>query len=211
MVLLEVADTGSGMPKEILSKAMDPFFTTKPQGKGTGLGLSIVYGTVKAHQGRMEIQSEPNKGTRVMMHFPAIGYSENTGPTEEQKSDPSKGALHVLLVDDDELIQSSVPMILELLGHAVTAVLGGEEALALLENGLRPDVVILDMNMPGLDGPGTLPRLRSLCPTVPVLLSTGREDQVARDLTVDYPFVALLSKPFTIEELEQSLETIAGG
>jgi PAS domain S-box-containing protein len=209
MVLLEVVDTGSGMPKETLARAVEPFFTTKPQGKGTGLGLSIVYGTVKAHQGRMEIQSEPGTGTRVMMHFPAAGrFPVEANLAMEPDQDPSEGTLHVLLVDDDELIRCSVPAILEHLGHTVSVAAGGEEAVAVVRAGLRPDVVILDMNMPGLDGPGTLPQIRALCPAVPILLSTGREDQTARDLVTDHAFVSLLSKPYGIEELEQKLQAM---
>jgi CheY-like chemotaxis protein len=120
----------------------------------------------------------------------------------------SKRALNVLLVDDDEMIQSSVETILQSLGHAVITTPNGEEALARIETGFVPDVVILDMNMPGLGGSGTLPRLRAILPEVPVLLSTGRTDQVALDLAKTHPFVTLLPKPFSIKELQQRLETI---
>ena len=88
----------------------------------------------------------------------------------------------MLLVDDDELIQSTMQAMLEVLGHSVVAASSGEEALAKLEAGFQPDAVILDMNMPGLGGAGTLPRLRALRPTVPVLLATGRADQAALNL-----------------------------
>ena len=96
--------------------------------------------------------------------------------------------------------------LLETLGHRVTATLSGEEALGQLESGYRPDVVLLDMNMPGLGGSGTLPRLRALCPTLPVLLATGRVDQTAMNLIEAHPFVALLSKPFTMQELQRQLQ-----
>jgi CheY-like chemotaxis protein len=201
-----VEDTGTGMSKEVLAKALDPFFTTKEVGKGTGLGLSMVYSTVKAHRGQLEIQSEPGQGTRVRMRFPvgeATRQAQEAVPADQ--SEPSAGGLSVLLVDDDPLIQSSIRAILEALGHGVTPVLSGEAALAELAAGLHPDVVILDMNMPGLGGAGTLPRLRALKPTVPVLLATGRVDEYATEVAAAHPFVTLLSKPFSIKDLQRLL------
>lgn len=207
-----VEDTGTGMPKEVLEKAMDPFFTTKGIGKGTGLGLSIVYQTVKAHRGQMEILSEPSQGTRVRMRFPAceISHPNTANPAVDQVANPLL-AMKVLLVDDDELIQSSMQTILEVLGHTVTTASSGEEALARLEAGFGPDLVILDMNMPGLGGIGTLPRLRALRPNVPVLLSTGRVDQTALELASAHAGVTLLSKPFSMRELQQHLEPLGRG
>ena len=203
---VQAQDTGTGMPKEILGKALDPFFTTKEVGKGTGLGLSIVYSTVKNHHGEMELQSEPGKGTCVIMRFPALEVPSQ--PTEAYGATGSlsrMGSLDVLLVDDDELIQSSMQGMLQRLGHRVTLARRGEEALALLAAGLNPEVVILDVNMPGLGGAGTLPRLRALRPSLPVLLATGRADQTAQDLVQGHPFVTLLSKPFGMKELQAQL------
>jgi len=205
-VEMQVQDTGTGMSKEILDRALDPFFTTKEVGKGTGLGLPIVYSTVKTHQGELELRSEPGQGTCVLLRFPA-----STGPAQPAESSgahrilPFDGSLEVLLVDDDELIQNSMLGMLELLGHRPCLAASGEEALARVEGGLRPDVIILDMNMPGIGGAGTLPRLRGLLPTVPVLLTTGRADQVAQDLVTAHPHVTLLSKPFGMKELQAHL------
>ena len=210
-----VEDNGMGMPKEVLDKAMEPFFTTKGTGKGTGLGLSMVFSTVKAHRGQMAIESEPGKGTRVMLRFPACGLETRTQAVALAVSEAMQaphGSLKVLLVDDDELIQSAVQAILEGLGHtAVTTAQSGEAALAILEAGIDPDLVILDMNMPGLGGIGTLPRLRVLRPEVPVLLATGRVDQTALTLASAHPGVTLLSKPFGLRELQKHLENIGLG
>ena len=205
-----VEDTGSGMSKEVLKRAFDPFFTTKEVGKGTGLGLSVVNRTVKAHQGQLEIQSEPGHGTRVGIRLPAC----KPPPCPEEtaavpRSEASAGTLRVLLVDDDDLIQSSMQAILELWGHSVTVASSGEEALAKLETDFQPDVVILDMNMPGLGGRGTLPRLRALRPTLPLILSTGQIDQVATDLAGAHSHVTLLPKPFSHGELQEKLSMLA--
>ncbi len=211
-VELQVEDTGIGMTKGILEKAMDPFFTTKEVGKGTGLGLSIVYSTVKSHQGEMEMQSEPGQGTRITLRFPThVAQSQAPEFADETSSGSPRAAMKVLLVDDDELIQSSMQTILQTLGHTVLVSPSGEEALLRIDAGFEPDVVILDLNMPGLGGSGTLARLRTKSPSLPVLLSTGRADQAALDLAKAYPFVTLLPKPFNIKELRQQLELIPRG
>ena len=212
MLCIEVVDTGSGMAKEILDKALDPFFTTKDIGKGTGLGLSMVYNTVKAHQGQLDIHSVPGQGTRVRMHFPTWapatpGVASAVGPLPEGPHP----ALSVLLVDDDVLVQQSMQALLEGLGHQASWVSSGEEALAKLEAGSQPDVVILDMNMPGLGGAETLPRLRALRPTLPVVLATGRADQTAMNLAESDPFATLLAKPFSMKELQQHLDLLGRG
>ncbi len=209
---VQVEDTGSGMPKAVLEKALDPFFTTKEQGKGTGLGLSIAHSTVMAHHGQMEILSEPGRGTLVLLRFPtceARDFAADAAPSPRREAPHL--SLKVLLVDDDELIQSSMQAILEILNHTVATARTGEEALAALEAGYEPDVVILDLNMPGLGGAGTLPRLRALRPSVPVLLATGRADQTAMNLIEVHPFVTLLSKPFGMKELQQHLEPLRRG
>ena len=206
---VQVADTGSGMTKEVLEKAVDPFFTTKEIGKGTGLGLSMVYSTVKAHQGQMEIQSEPGRGTSVRMRFPASEASPRFSvPAAALRPEANRRTLKVLVVDDDEMIQGAIQTLLDVLGHSTVLVSSGEEALQELEAGLRPDVVILDMNMPGLGGAGTLPRLRALHPAVPVLLATGRTDNTALHLVEAHAKVTLMSKPFSLKELQQALALV---
>ena len=207
---LVVEDTGTGMSKEVLEKALDPFFTTKEVGKGTGLGLSMVHSIVKAHRGQLSLQSEPGQGTRVRLRFPACEREAHLAAAAVADAAPiPHGSRKVLLVDDDDLIQSSIQMMLEVLGHTkVFPAPSGEEALAMLEAGLEPDLVILDMNMPGLGGIGTLPRLRVLRPTVPVLLATGRIDQTALTLAAAHPGVTLLPKPFGLRELQQHLEAL---
>ena len=204
-VEVQVQDTGSGMTPEVLAKAMDPFFTTKAQGQGTGLGLSMVFRTVKAHQGQMALTSEPGRGTCVTLHFPAQTTVPVPPEAEPAPSPRPHRAQDVLLIDDDELIQEAVTVLLETLGHRVMPARSGEEALRKVEEGFAPDLAILDMNMPGLGGAGTLPRLLRLCPGLPVLLATGRVDQTALDLVGNFPGVALLAKPFDLDQLRRCL------
>ena len=215
-VEVTVADTGCGMPAEVLRRALEPFYTTKPQGKGTGLGLPLVYSTVSAHRGRIEIRSEPDRGTTVTLRFPAALPSPSGLAGLRGRDTAGHTALRILVVDDDDLVRNSLGFLLETLGHACDLAECGEDALARLERGLRPDVVILDLNMPGLGGVGTLPKLRRLNPRVPVLVATGKADQAALDLAASDECAQILEKPFTIETLRSCLDraialaTVAG-
>ncbi|BDU73290.1 ATP-binding response regulator [Mesoterricola silvestris] len=205
----QVEDTGTGMTKEVLEKALDPFFTTKEVGKGTGLGLSMAFSTVKAHHGRMDIRSAPGEGTCVTVRFPAAAGSGGA-PPEAEAPPPGEAVkrLKVLVVDDDELVHASTAFVLKVLGHAVHAAWTGEEALRMIQEGLHPDVMILDLNMPGMGGAGTLDRMATLDPALPVLLATGRPDQRALDLVKAHPQATLLPKPFGIQELRARLDSL---
>jgi CheY-like chemotaxis protein len=174
---------------------------------GTGLGLSLVLATVKAHQGHLELDSEPGRGTTVRILLPALEGVDSLVDAEGIPSrDPVHTPLEVMVVDDDRLVQTTMEALLGFLGHHARVVPSGEEALMLLDAGVRPDVVVLDLNMPGLGGAGTLPRLRERCPHLPVVLFTGRMDQTALDLAKRYPEVRLLPKPVSINELKKQIE-----
>jgi len=205
LVELAVEDTGCGMTPEVLAKAMDPFFTTKEQGRGTGLGLALVYTTVKAHGGEVQLHSEPHRGTRVALLLPAApAEAAAATPDIAEPGEPLR-ALRVLVVDDDPLVRESVNVMLETLGHDPALVPSGEAALERLQEGALPDVVILDLNMPGLGGAHTLRQLRKRHPHLPVLLATGRADQSALDLLAGDSATRLLPKPYTLAELRQAL------
>ena len=207
-----VVDTGTGMSREVLKKALDPFYTTKEVGKGTGLGLSMAYSTVQAHHGTMEISSEPGRGTCIKMRFPACPpVARPAVPAMEVRVAAQPQVLSVLVVDDDEFIRGTSLILLEMLGHIGKGVVSGEEALAELAAGLRADVIILDMNMPGLGGAGTLPRLLELDPTVHILIATGKVDAAVTDLAGSLPRVSLLPKPYSLRELQAHLEPLGPG
>jgi PAS domain S-box-containing protein len=207
-VEISIRDTGSGMSPEVINKAIEPFFTTKPVGKGTGLGLAMVYGTVQAHQGTFEIRSEVGQGTEVILGFPLYPGAQDTGAATAPAVRPDLGPLRILLVDDDELIRLSVVPMLKALGHEVRTAEGGEEALARIRDGLEVDLVILDMNMPGLNGAQTLSQLLALRPSQAVLMATGYSDDAIAPLVQDCPNVHSLGKPFSLEEIRNKLETM---
>ncbi len=204
---LIVEDSGTGMPPEVVKRALEPFFTTKEAGKGTGLGLAMVHGTIKAHGGTVEIRSAVGRGTRIHVRLPAVA-----GAALEEHGHGVAGArrraLRILVVDDDELIQATVPLLLHHLGHTPVAAMSGEEALDLLEKGLEADAVILDLNMPGMGGEAAYLRLRRLRPKLPVLVATGFMDPSTVLLLQGDDRAASLSKPFSLEELHRKLEAL---
>lgn len=209
-VILVVADTGQGIPAEVLPRVTEPFFTTKPTGRGTGLGLAMVYGTMKAHGGTLDIQSEVGKGTCISLSFPAAEKGAVAAGAKPAASAPQAASLRILVVDDDALIRSILPAMLEQLGHQVETASSGLEALRRLDAGLPADLVILDHNMPGLSGAETLPRILQLRPGLRVLVTTGFLDNELKLLLAGFPAVLALQKPFTLAELRQLLEGLAG-
>ena len=202
---LTVEDNGEGMSPETLNRALEPFFTTKALGKGTGLGLSQVYGTMKAHGGTVDLQSRQGVGTQVRLTFPPVeeDAAPMASPAPSQMLPPK--SLRILLVDDEELIRTAVQRLLEILGHQVQIAAGGLEALQLIQADLNPDLVVLDLSMPGMDGSETLERLRRLRPHQPVLFATGFSDERIPQILSRFPDVRVLKKPFSALELEQML------
>jgi len=207
-VELSVSDTGEGMTGAVLARANEPFFTTKPQGRGTGLGLTIVHSTMKAHHGSMELRSAPGEGTTVLLRFPAMAAP---GPAEvpdgPRPAAPAR-PLRILLVDDDELIRATAPLMLEHMGHRVAVAARGTEAVTVLAEGMDVDLVVLDQNMPGLSGAETLDRIRDLRPDLPVILSTGRADAAVETCLLGRTDLWLLSKPYSFNELGDLLREI---
>lgn len=209
-VELTVSDTGHGMPPEVLTRAMEPFFTTKPVGKGTGLGLSRVYGTVRAHGGTLNLLSEAGGGTSVILRLPTGQEPEaRTDAPGPSKPDAPTTSMRILLVDDEGIILETVPALLDALGHRVETASLGELALQRLQTDPNFDLVILDHNMPGMTGAETLVHLRRMCPSLPVLLSTGYMDAGTEDLLSRVPRVWTLKKPYSTKDLQRVLAEIA--
>lgn len=196
-VELSLADTGGGMTADVLARAKEPFFTTKPIGMGAGLGLSMAYATVQSHGGELSIQSEPGRGTTVVFRLPeATGATESSAPQETIASTPR--ALSILFADDDELIQGTVPPLLESLGHTVLVAGSGPGALKALAEHPDVDLIILDHNMPGMTGLEVLEQLRKSHPIKPVLLATGNLTTPITAILSQDPHTRAIEKPFSI-------------
>ena len=207
-VEVAVEDDGAGIAAEHLAHVLEPFYTTKEVDKGTGLGLSMVYGVVKAHGGGIEISSQPGQGTTVKIRLPRIPAPVPAGPV--LAPGPAPAILTVFLVDDDEDVRFLMTRMLRKAGaRQVSTFAGGEEVLEALRTGARPGLVILDQNMPGMNGTQTLERIRDLDPGLPVLISSGQPDLEALDC-FNRPGVGIISKPFTLDEIEARLAQFAG-
>ena len=204
---MEVEDEGCGMPAAILARVLEPFFTTKAANKGTGLGLSMAYGTIKAHGGTLDIASEPGKGTRVWMRFPRLPAVPGRQPVRPSVAAKRPG--HVLLVDDDEDVRFLMARMLRKAGvQRVETAASGEEGLAALRAGDIPDLVILDQNMPGMDGIQTMARIRSLVPGLPILISSG-QPEIELWECFRQPGVAVIAKPFDLDDITVRLAQFA--
>ncbi len=203
---LEVVDTGSGIPEDIMPFIFEPFFTTKKEGHGTGLGLSSVMGTVRTYHGEVTVRSEPGSGTTFSLLFPC--NSQKTRETKEIQP-VLKGTETVLLVDDEEFNRSLGAEILGTIGYKVLLASNGAEALAIYTGRQdHIDVILLDMNMPVMDGKDTFLKLREMNPDVKIIIASGYgESEKIRDLKTAGP-IDMIIKPYRISELSQLLRNV---
>ncbi|HVE54915.1 MAG TPA: ATP-binding protein [Ramlibacter sp.] len=174
-VRVEVADNGKGIAPELLAKVFEPFFTTKPVGHGTGLGLSQVYGLARQAGGDARIESVEGQGTRVVLLFPALDYVQRP-PAETPESAPAAphGGRALLLVEDNAELAAVTSQVLQSAGFEVTRAESGDGAKAVLAKGVRFDIVLSDIRMPGdTDGIILARWIRAYHPGLPVVLMTG--------------------------------------
>ncbi|MBR0857630.1 PAS domain-containing sensor histidine kinase [Bradyrhizobium liaoningense] len=197
-VAIDVADTGLGIPDDVLDKIFEPFFTTKPIGKGTGLGLSQVHGFAHQAGGTIKVASELGKGTTFTILLPR---GEEVPSRETGGGSSFSGSGTVLLVEDNPDVASVSVGLLEQLGYSVRRVADAEAALREIEkNGV--DFVFSDIVMPGkMDGLSLAQHLRQIRPGLPILLATGYSE-VAAGVRGDFP---ILRKPYEIHELSEAI------
>ena len=203
-VVVSVTDTGTGMTKEVLAKAFEPFYTTKDIGKGSGLGLSQVLGFAKQSGGGMRIESRVGEGTSVKIYLPRAMRSDVTLPSESigAPKRSAKGAV-ILLVDDDSAVREVTASILRDLGHVVIEVGSGGGALDLLDRNAQIELVILDFAMPGMNGMEVARQVRAKVPSCPVVFVTGYADTSALE---DIDETQIVRKPFIDNELADKVQ-----
>jgi two-component system cell cycle sensor histidine kinase/response regulator CckA len=197
-VMLSVADNGSGIERANLGRIFEPFFTTKEQGKGTGLGLSTVFGIVNQSGGRIEVDSEPGKGTIFKIYFAKTDDAPVIEATAEESNLSFRGSETILLVEDDEQVRMLSRRILEEHGYHVLVARDPGEALAIDRDAVRPiDLLITDIVMPQMNGRRLSERILSHRPQMAVLLMSGYTDHVVDHAGVLDPGIAFLQKPIT--------------
>lgn len=198
-VLLEVSDTGLGIPPEVMAHLFEPFFTTKDRGRGTGLGLSTVYGIVEQSGGRIAVASPPGSGARILIHFPASAEPLSQGADAPPAPEDPRPA-RLLLVEDETGVRGALAAALRRQGYEVAEAGDGLQALA-LEPGLGPlDLLITDMLMPGLDGKRLAEAMALRRPGLPILFMSGFTEaplggeEARRFLAKPFPLSALTAK-----------------
>ena len=203
---LEVSDTGCGMPRHIVERIFEPYFTTRAQGEGTGLGLSVVHGIVSKLGGHVTVYSEPGKGSTFHVYFPK--YLGETGAGEAMVAAPSlpMGHERILVIDDEKVIARLTCMILEGLGYQVTICLDSRQAVA--QFAAHPadfDLVISDMTMPFLTGAELAQRMLAIRPELPIIICTGFSELINEEKAVALGIRRLLMKPVLRDELAQAV------
>lgn len=198
-VVLEIADTGTGMPPDVAARAFDPFFTTKEEGKGTGLGLSMVYGFARQSGGTARIESAPGRGTVVRLALPATAKGPAADIPAPEAADGDAGPVRLLVVEDNALVLMATVEGLVQEGFEVLTADHGAAALELLEQDSAFDVIVSDVVMPyGVSGIDLARRVRERWPHIRVLLTSGYSPESLTGLGSD---AAVLPKPFTPDQL----------
>lgn len=198
-VLLSVQDNGSGISEDHISRIFDPYFSTKQKETGSGLGLYVTYGIIKAHNGYIDVTSTKGQGTTFDVYLPAY---------EPQKSDKALLANKIImLADDEEMLSELLAELLELNGYNVIRVTSGEEVLKVLTEEIKVDLLIIDYNMPAMNGIECIEKLRKLNFDMPVILSSGslNIDEIKLE---EYNIKSKLTKPYDFETMLSTIQQL---
>ncbi|MEZ5669582.1 MAG: response regulator [Alphaproteobacteria bacterium] len=214
-VCIKVTDTGVGIPKEIIDRIWEPFFTTKELGEGTGLGLSTCYGIVKQTGGFIFADSVLGQGSTFSVYLPRHIPAEGTAQPAKEGPRVARdltGAGRVLLVEDEDAVRLFSTRALKNKGYEVLAANGGEQALDLLdENADTIDLMITDVMMPEMDGPTLIRHVRERIPDIKVICISGYAEDAIRERLADDTEIHFLAKPFNLEDLASMVKEVLNG
>jgi signal transduction histidine kinase/CheY-like chemotaxis protein len=210
-VMVCVTDTGIGMAPEVIERAFDPFYTTKPMGQGTGLGLSMTYGFAKQSGGQVRIYSEVGKGTTMRIFLPQHAGEEDAEslPAQATEAPRAQAGETVLIVDDDEAVRMLVTEVLQELGYGAIEAPDGTSGLNVLQSNARIDLLITDVGLPGgMNGRQIADAARVRRPGLKVLFITGyAENAVVRNGYLEAG-MQIMIKPFTMEALATRIQDV---
>jgi len=206
---LTVKDTGYGIPRHVIDKIFDPYFTTKDTGEGTGLGLSVAMGIVKAHGGTITAYSQPGKGTIFHVYLPIV---EDVERKEKETEGPlPTGSERILFVDDEQVLIEIASQMLEQLGYEVVSKKSSVQALELFRaEPDRFDLVITDMTMPHMTGDKLAQELMKIRPDIPIILCTGHSRLVSEAKAKDIGIRAFFMKPLVMRNLAETVRKALG-
>ncbi|MBA2447695.1 MAG: response regulator [Chloroflexi bacterium] len=203
-VVVEVADTGIGIPPEVQSRIFEPLFTTKGV-YGTGLGLTQVRSMVEHHGGRVSVDSTPGQGSTFRLAFPPM--ARGTGQNGSRHDRPRARGLRIIVVDDEPALATLIARMLGLDGHSVVSVHSGTAALDRL--GMESfDLMISDMGMPGMNGWELISHVRARFPSIPIILASGWGSQVTAEEARTRGVHAVMAKPYRIVDLQRAIATL---
>jgi two-component system cell cycle sensor histidine kinase/response regulator CckA len=217
-VLIEVGDDGTGIPREIVGRIFEPFFSTKEVGSGTGLGLSTVYGIVKQTGGFIFVDSSVGKGTKFSIYLPQSAQGQNAAPKSNtiDSADPGlprdlTGSGTVLLVEDEDPVRLFSARALRNKGYTVLEAKSGEAALKIIAETQEPiDLIVTDVVMPRMDGPTLIKHVRETLRTVKVIYISGYTEDAFRKRLDDEADIHFLPKPFSLKQLAGKVKEIMG-
>ncbi|MCO4770269.1 MAG: PAS domain S-box protein [Deltaproteobacteria bacterium] len=207
-VLVQVSDTGVGMPAELQDRIFEPFFTTKAPGHGTGLGMTIAYEVVQRHEGMLHVYSEPGRGTTIKVYLPATVGQASAIPSRPEGGVP-QGRERILLSEDEPLVRAVIERVLKRAGYVVTSTTNGAEALAVLDAKTEFDLIMMDVVMPQMGGADVARVLRDRGDTTPIVLASGYSHG-ALD-SPEFREIPLLQKPFDPDTLLRVVRKLLDG
>jgi CheY-like chemotaxis protein len=211
-VMIAVGDTGQGMPADVISKAFDPFYTTKPIGQGTGLGLSMIYGFMKQTGGHVRIGSVVGEGSTISLFLPVhSGDVEMFAARSDPTQAPRGAGETVLVVEDDRAVRLLIVEALHELGYDALEAADSLEALPVIESGRPIDLLITDVGLPGLNGRQLAEIARQTRPDLPILFVTGYAANAAVRSDFLGPGMDMIAKPFAMDDLAARIRTIIEG
>lgn len=212
-VLLEMTDTGSGIPPEILDRVFEPFFTTKPEGKGSGLGLSQVFGFVRQSGGNIRLYSEVGVGTTVRVYFPQAAKQRIQQPGDRQgiEKEAQRGTESILLVEDNAGVRQTLVMQLTGLGYQVVEAANADDALDILESGRKFELLFTDIVMPGsMSGLDLAKLVAQRYPQLKILVSSGFPGTAISETAGLPATVQFFNKPYRYHELSRRVREVLG-
>jgi CheY-like chemotaxis protein len=208
-VLISVSDTGEGMDEPTRQRVFEPFFTTKEVGKGTGLGLAMVYGSVKQHNGYINVFSEPGKGTTFKIYLPVLHAAAKSLASAETPAVPRRASETVLLAEDDPAVRSMTRSVLEESGYTVIEAADGRDAVEKLEkNRGRLDLLIVDVVMPKKNGKEVFEEAKRLKPGIKVLFMSGYPAHIIQEKGILEEGLSFISKPATPHDLLRKIREV---
>jgi len=207
--VLNVADTGPGVPPDMQERIFEPFFTTKDLGKGTGLGLSTVYGIIKQHDGIIHLYSEQGHGTTLKIYLPVAPEVVKAQHVATQHDVPLSGHETVLLAEDEEAVRELATTILRKYGYKVIVARDGQEAIDLFKDHQREiDIVLLDIVMPRASGKQVHDHIKPILPELPILFSSGYSRDILDEGLAPSEQCEVIQKPYNARELLTKLRIV---